>query len=122
VETQPIVSTADRAPATSSAAGAASSAASPSLVQQEGGGFACSATADIQVFFPAAAAAGSPSGLPSTAAAAAEGREAIHIEVVPADGHKCARCWKVKPEAASHPSRLCTRCDAVITDAGLWGQ
>jgi isoleucyl-tRNA synthetase len=119
VATQPINSTTDRAPFSSSGAGAA---ASPSLVQQEGGGFSCSAEAEIQVFLPAAAAVGPPSGSPSTVGSAVDGREAIHIEVVPADGHKCARCWKVKPEAASHPSRLCTRCDTVITDAGLWGQ
>ena len=44
--------------------------------------------------------------------------EAPGVAVSPAraDGHKCARCWRVLPEVGSHKDHpdLCDRCDGAI--------
>lgn len=45
--------------------------------------------------------------------------EGVHIEVLPAPGQKCARCWLVLPEVgtlADFPD-LCARCAQVLTQA-----
>jgi isoleucyl-tRNA synthetase len=68
----------------------------PALVDKDGGGFSCSLSSVVPVYLPA-----------STAGEG--GNEALSIEVVPAAGKKCVRCWKVKPEVtadapASSPS------------------
>ncbi|MDR1365736.1 MAG: isoleucine--tRNA ligase [Holosporales bacterium] len=36
------------------------------------------------------------------------------IEVVPANGEKCQRCWKVLPEVEQNPEEVCDRCAAII--------
>ncbi|HEX4511416.1 MAG TPA: class I tRNA ligase family protein, partial [Burkholderiaceae bacterium] len=37
----------------------------------------------------------------------------IAVEASPADGHKCARCWRVLPEVAA-PTFLCERCEEAV--------
>jgi hypothetical protein len=37
------------------------------------------------------------------------GGEAVALELRPAPGAKCRRCWKVKPEAAAHAHGICAR-------------
>ena len=38
----------------------------------------------------------------------------VSVEPVRAEGHKCARCWRVLPEVAA-PKFLCVRCDDAVT-------
>ncbi len=39
--------------------------------------------------------------------------KAVAVDPVPADGGKCARCWRVLPEV-TETSRLCLRCDDAV--------
>lgn len=45
----------------------------------------------------------------------------LSLDVVPAVGSKCARCWKYSSHVESHPAHVCQRCDAVLTELGVWG-
>ena len=54
--------------------------------------------------------------------AAAEGEgEALEVNVARADGHKCARCWRVVPELSSATTTegLCGRCVEAIRHGGM---
>jgi len=42
--------------------------------------------------------------------------DAVQVEIVKADGGKCARCWKILPEIVEEDS-ICGRCDTVISGA-----
>ena len=53
---------------------------------------------------------------------AAGGAEQVSIEILPATGAKCSRCWKISPPVETHPARVCVRCDAALTALGAWGQ
>ncbi len=37
----------------------------------------------------------------------------VAVEVLPSDGHKCARCWRVLPEVKA-PTFLCERCEEAV--------
>jgi len=37
----------------------------------------------------------------------------VAVEALPADGHKCARCWRVLPEVKA-PTFLCERCEEAV--------
>lgn len=53
---------------------------------------------------------------------AAGGAEQVSVEILPANGAKCSRCWKISPSVETHPARVCVRCDAALTALGAWGQ
>jgi isoleucyl-tRNA synthetase len=38
----------------------------------------------------------------------------VAVEALPAEGHKCARCWRVLPEVKA-PTFLCERCEDAVT-------
>lgn len=44
--------------------------------------------------------------------------EVAEVAVVPerAEGAKCVRCWRILPEVAASPERLCARCAAVVAE------
>ena len=42
--------------------------------------------------------------------------DAVQVEIVKADGGKCARCWKILPEIVEEDS-ICGRCDTVVNGA-----
>ena len=45
----------------------------------------------------------------------ADGTEKLAVEVVHAEGHKCARCWQWKPEVGEDEAHdVCARCAAVL--------
>jgi hypothetical protein len=64
------------------------------------------------------AAGGEPRQFLATVASRAGG-EAVALELRPAPGAKCRRCWKVKPEAAAHAHGICARCDGVLAAEGV---
>ena len=37
----------------------------------------------------------------------------VAVQALPADGHKCARCWRVLPEVKA-PTFLCERCEEAV--------
>ena len=41
--------------------------------------------------------------------------------VMPAAGHKCARCWNFMPEVSSYGiwQNVCTRCQSALTEMGI---
>jgi isoleucyl-tRNA synthetase len=40
----------------------------------------------------------------------------VAVEAAPAEGEKCARCWKVLPDVGAHAhAAVCGRCDAALT-------
>ena len=39
--------------------------------------------------------------------------EGVFIEVLPAEGDKCNRCWTILPEVKDNLNNLCKRCDDV---------
>jgi isoleucyl-tRNA synthetase len=43
-----------------------------------------------------------------------DGATSCGIEVVPANGKKCQRCWKVLQEVAQNSEEVCDRCAAII--------
>jgi isoleucyl-tRNA synthetase len=45
-------------------------------------------------------------------------KNAVHIIVLPATGHKCARCWNYMPEVASYGiwQNVCTRCREALAE------
>ena len=50
-----------------------------------------------------------------SAAEVTDGAEKLAVEVVHADGHKCARCWQWKPEVGEDEAHdLCHRCAEVL--------
>ena len=63
-------------------------------------------------------AGGEPRQFLATVASRAGG-EAVTLELLPAPGAKCRRCWKVKPEAAVHELGICARCDGVLAAEGV---
>ena len=44
------------------------------------------------------------------------GKDPLFVEVMHADGHKCARCWQWKPEVGTlQPHHdICARCAGVL--------
>jgi ribosomal protein L37AE/L43A len=42
----------------------------------------------------------------------------LQAYVLPATGHKCARCWNFMPEVASYGiwQNVCTRCSDALTE------
>ena len=38
----------------------------------------------------------------------------VAVQVLPADGHKCARCWRVLGEVREAPTFLCERCEEAV--------
>jgi isoleucyl-tRNA synthetase len=46
---------------------------------------------------------------------------ALAIAVLPASGHKCARCWNFMPEVSSYGiwENVCTRCQTALTEMGI---
>jgi isoleucyl-tRNA synthetase len=44
-----------------------------------------------------------------------------NIEVLPASGHKCARCWNFMPEVSNYGiwENVCTRCHGALTEMGI---
>ena len=40
----------------------------------------------------------------------------LSVAVIPAEGEKCARCWKIHPMVGSHAvhTSLCPRCAGVV--------
>jgi isoleucyl-tRNA synthetase len=44
-----------------------------------------------------------------------------NIQVLPASGHKCARCWNFMPEVSAYGiwQNVCTRCQAALTEMGI---
>jgi isoleucyl-tRNA synthetase len=53
-----------------------------------------------------------PGGVPATA---------LIIAVIPASGHKCARCWNFMPEVSAYGiwQNVCNRCQAALTEMGI---
>ena len=50
-----------------------------------------------------------------SAAQVADGTDKLAVEVVHAEGHKCARCWQWKPEVGEDEAHdLCARCAEVL--------
>jgi isoleucyl-tRNA synthetase len=45
-------------------------------------------------------------------------KNAVHIIVLPATGHKCARCWNFMPEVSNFGiwQNVCTRCQEALTE------
>ena len=41
----------------------------------------------------------------------------VQVHVAPAQGEKCARCWRILPEVKAS-RRLCLRCEGVLDEAG----
>jgi len=48
-------------------------------------------------------------------------RTALQIDVQPASGHKCARCWNFMPEVSSYGiwQNVCTRCQNALREMGV---
>jgi isoleucyl-tRNA synthetase len=46
---------------------------------------------------------------------------ALHIVVLPASGHKCARCWNFMPEVSNYGiwENVCTRCQGALKETGI---
>ena len=45
----------------------------------------------------------------------------LQCEVLPASGHKCARCWNFMPEVSSYGiwENVCTRCQSALREMGI---
>ena len=43
------------------------------------------------------------------------------VEVIPASGHKCARCWNFMPEVSNYGiwQNVCTRCHNALHEMGI---
>jgi isoleucyl-tRNA synthetase len=50
-----------------------------------------------------------------------ETKNAVHIIVLAASGHKCARCWNFMPEVSNYGiwENVCTRCHGALTEMGI---
>jgi isoleucyl-tRNA synthetase len=46
---------------------------------------------------------------------------ALEVTVLPASGHKCARCWNFMPEVSAYGiwQNVCTRCQAALKEMGI---
>jgi isoleucyl-tRNA synthetase len=85
-----------------------------SVQQIDAGGdaFAYGVSAEVSIGLLAPVAAEGSATAPFT--------ERVSIEVRPALGTRCSRCWKCRPEAEAHPNHLCARCDSVVEQMGLY--
>jgi ribosomal protein L37AE/L43A len=43
------------------------------------------------------------------------------MAVLPASGHKCARCWNFMPEVSAYGiwENVCTRCQSALKEMGI---
>jgi isoleucyl-tRNA synthetase len=39
------------------------------------------------------------------------------VQIAKAEGEKCARCWRVLPEVATHADHICDRCTGAVHGA-----
>ena len=57
----------------------------------------------------------------STSATVPARSQSSNLAVLPASGHKCARCWNFMPEVSDYGiwQNVCTRCQNALKEMGI---